>query len=75
MRAELARLPGAGCTDVVLYPCSGELDQIETLSQAPEVRRRRSRRLKLHGFTDRCRFRRLALGGCGQPPVLIDCVS
>ena len=34
MRAELARLPGAGCTDVVLHPCSGELDQIETLSQA-----------------------------------------
>ena len=34
VRAELARLAGAGCTDVVLYPCSGDLDQIERLSQA-----------------------------------------
>jgi alkanesulfonate monooxygenase SsuD/methylene tetrahydromethanopterin reductase-like flavin-dependent oxidoreductase (luciferase family) len=34
VHAELARLAGAGCTDVVLYPCSGELDQIERLSQA-----------------------------------------
>jgi alkanesulfonate monooxygenase SsuD/methylene tetrahydromethanopterin reductase-like flavin-dependent oxidoreductase (luciferase family) len=34
MRAELARLAGAGCTDVVLYPCSGDLDQVERLSQA-----------------------------------------
>jgi hypothetical protein len=33
MRAELARLASAGCTDVVLYPCSGDLDQIERLSQ------------------------------------------
>jgi hypothetical protein len=33
VRAELARLAGAGCTDVVLYPCSGDLDQIERLSQ------------------------------------------
>jgi hypothetical protein len=26
--------PAAGCTDVVLYPCSGDLDQVERLSQA-----------------------------------------
>jgi alkanesulfonate monooxygenase SsuD/methylene tetrahydromethanopterin reductase-like flavin-dependent oxidoreductase (luciferase family) len=29
-----ARLAGAGCTDVLLYPCSADLDQIERLSQA-----------------------------------------
>ena len=34
VRAELTRLAGAGCTDVVPYPCSGDLDQIERLSQA-----------------------------------------
>jgi hypothetical protein len=34
VRAELARLAGAGCTDVVLYPCSGDLDQVEWLAQA-----------------------------------------
>jgi hypothetical protein len=34
VRAELARLAGAGCTDVVLYPCSGDLDQVGRLSQA-----------------------------------------
>jgi hypothetical protein len=34
VRAELARLAGTGCTDVVLYPCSGDLDQIKRLSQA-----------------------------------------
>jgi hypothetical protein len=34
VRAELARLAGAGCTDVPLYPCSGDLDQIHRLSQA-----------------------------------------
>ena len=34
VRAELARLAGAGCTDVVLYPCSGDPDEIERLSQA-----------------------------------------
>jgi hypothetical protein len=34
VRAELARLAGAGCTDVVLYPCSGDPDQVERLSQA-----------------------------------------
>jgi alkanesulfonate monooxygenase SsuD/methylene tetrahydromethanopterin reductase-like flavin-dependent oxidoreductase (luciferase family) len=34
VRVELARLAGAGCTDVVLYPCSGDLDQVERLSQA-----------------------------------------
>jgi alkanesulfonate monooxygenase SsuD/methylene tetrahydromethanopterin reductase-like flavin-dependent oxidoreductase (luciferase family) len=33
VRAELARLAEAGCTDVVLYPCSGDLDQVERLSQ------------------------------------------
>jgi hypothetical protein len=36
VRAELARLAGAGCTDVVLYPCSGDPDQVERLSQALE---------------------------------------
>jgi len=34
VRAELARLAGAGCTDVILYPCSGHPDQIERLSRA-----------------------------------------
>lgn len=34
VHAELARLAGAGCTDVVLYPCSGDPDEIERLSQA-----------------------------------------
>jgi hypothetical protein len=34
VRAELARLAGAGCTDVVLSPCSGDLDQVDRLSQA-----------------------------------------
>jgi hypothetical protein len=34
VRAELARLAGAGCTDVVLSPCSGDLDQVEWLTQA-----------------------------------------
>ena len=34
VRAELARLAGAGCADVVLYPCSGDLDQVGRLSQA-----------------------------------------
>jgi hypothetical protein len=34
VRAELARLAGAGCTDVVLYPRSGDPDQIGMLSQA-----------------------------------------
>jgi alkanesulfonate monooxygenase SsuD/methylene tetrahydromethanopterin reductase-like flavin-dependent oxidoreductase (luciferase family) len=73
VRAELARLAGAGCTDVVLYPCSGGPGR--KAQPGPEVRRHGSGRLKFHGFTDRCRFRRLALGGCGQPPVLTDCVS
>jgi alkanesulfonate monooxygenase SsuD/methylene tetrahydromethanopterin reductase-like flavin-dependent oxidoreductase (luciferase family) len=30
--AELARLEAAGCTDVVLYPCSGELEQVSLLA-------------------------------------------
>jgi hypothetical protein len=34
VRAELARLADAGCTDALLYPCSGDLDQVERLSQA-----------------------------------------
>jgi len=34
VHAELARLADAGCTDVLLYPCSGDLDQVERLSQA-----------------------------------------
>ena len=33
-RSPGARLAGAGCTDVVLYPCSGDPDEIERLSQA-----------------------------------------
>ncbi len=31
--AELAQLSQAGCTEVVFYPCSGGLDQVELLGQ------------------------------------------
>ncbi len=34
IRAELARLADAGCTDVVLFPCSGDLAQISLLARA-----------------------------------------
>jgi alkanesulfonate monooxygenase SsuD/methylene tetrahydromethanopterin reductase-like flavin-dependent oxidoreductase (luciferase family) len=34
LRAELARLDGAGATDVILYPTSGELGQVELLRSA-----------------------------------------
>jgi len=30
----MRRLRDAGCHDVVLYPCSGELDQVERLAAA-----------------------------------------
>jgi alkanesulfonate monooxygenase SsuD/methylene tetrahydromethanopterin reductase-like flavin-dependent oxidoreductase (luciferase family) len=32
--SEMRRLRDAGCHDVVLYPCSGELDQVERLAAA-----------------------------------------
>jgi alkanesulfonate monooxygenase SsuD/methylene tetrahydromethanopterin reductase-like flavin-dependent oxidoreductase (luciferase family) len=34
INAELARLSEAGCTDVVLFPCSGDLDQVALLGEA-----------------------------------------
>jgi alkanesulfonate monooxygenase SsuD/methylene tetrahydromethanopterin reductase-like flavin-dependent oxidoreductase (luciferase family) len=34
VRAELARLTDAGCDEVVLYPCLGELEQIRLLADA-----------------------------------------
>jgi alkanesulfonate monooxygenase SsuD/methylene tetrahydromethanopterin reductase-like flavin-dependent oxidoreductase (luciferase family) len=34
IRAELARLADAGCTDVVLFPCSGDVAQISLLAAA-----------------------------------------
>jgi hypothetical protein len=34
LRRELARLEAAGATDVILFPTSGELDQIELLRTA-----------------------------------------
>jgi alkanesulfonate monooxygenase SsuD/methylene tetrahydromethanopterin reductase-like flavin-dependent oxidoreductase (luciferase family) len=38
IRAELARLQAAGVTDAVLFPCSGELKQIELLAdQLPDA--------------------------------------
>jgi alkanesulfonate monooxygenase SsuD/methylene tetrahydromethanopterin reductase-like flavin-dependent oxidoreductase (luciferase family) len=34
LRAELERLAAVGADDVVLFPCSGELDQVELLADA-----------------------------------------
>jgi hypothetical protein len=34
VRTELAALEGAGATDVVLYPASGELEQVDMLAEA-----------------------------------------
>jgi alkanesulfonate monooxygenase SsuD/methylene tetrahydromethanopterin reductase-like flavin-dependent oxidoreductase (luciferase family) len=34
LRAELRRLSEAGCTDVLLYPCSGDLGQVTLLTEA-----------------------------------------
>lgn len=34
IHAELRRLADAGCTDVLLYPCSGDLDQVAMLRRA-----------------------------------------
>jgi alkanesulfonate monooxygenase SsuD/methylene tetrahydromethanopterin reductase-like flavin-dependent oxidoreductase (luciferase family) len=34
VRAELGRLRDAGCDDVLLFPCSGELEQVALLHQA-----------------------------------------
>jgi alkanesulfonate monooxygenase SsuD/methylene tetrahydromethanopterin reductase-like flavin-dependent oxidoreductase (luciferase family) len=34
IRAELERLADAGCDDVLLYPCSGDLDEVWRLAQA-----------------------------------------
>jgi len=47
IQAELRRLEDAGCDDVVLYPCSGDLEQVVLLADAvhdrlmPPVARRR----------------------------------
>lgn len=37
LRAELDRLEEAGCDDVVLLPCAGDLDQVELLAEALEM--------------------------------------
>ena len=37
IRAELERLADAGCDDVLLYPCSGDLDEVWRLAQALPV--------------------------------------
>jgi alkanesulfonate monooxygenase SsuD/methylene tetrahydromethanopterin reductase-like flavin-dependent oxidoreductase (luciferase family) len=34
IRAELVRLSESGCTDVLLFPCSGELEQVTLLAEA-----------------------------------------
>jgi alkanesulfonate monooxygenase SsuD/methylene tetrahydromethanopterin reductase-like flavin-dependent oxidoreductase (luciferase family) len=34
LHAELRRLSEAGCTDVLLFPCSGELEQVSLLAEA-----------------------------------------
>ena len=34
LRAELQRLAQAGCDDVVMFPCSGDLEQLASLAQA-----------------------------------------
>jgi hypothetical protein len=34
IHAELRRLAEAGCDDVVLFPCSGDLEQVSLLAQA-----------------------------------------
>jgi alkanesulfonate monooxygenase SsuD/methylene tetrahydromethanopterin reductase-like flavin-dependent oxidoreductase (luciferase family) len=34
VHAELRRLSEAGCADVLLFPCSGELEQVSLLAQA-----------------------------------------
>jgi alkanesulfonate monooxygenase SsuD/methylene tetrahydromethanopterin reductase-like flavin-dependent oxidoreductase (luciferase family) len=38
LRAELRRLADAGCTDAVLFPCAGELEQVPRLAEALELR-------------------------------------
>jgi hypothetical protein len=37
LRAELWRRSEAGCTDVLLYPCSGDLDQVTLLMEAMQT--------------------------------------
>jgi alkanesulfonate monooxygenase SsuD/methylene tetrahydromethanopterin reductase-like flavin-dependent oxidoreductase (luciferase family) len=37
IREELRRLSQAGCDDVLLYPCSGDLEQIDFLARAIDV--------------------------------------
>ena len=34
IRAELERLADAGCDDLVLFPCSGDLEQVPLLAEA-----------------------------------------
>jgi alkanesulfonate monooxygenase SsuD/methylene tetrahydromethanopterin reductase-like flavin-dependent oxidoreductase (luciferase family) len=34
LRAEISRLSEAGCDDLLLFPCSGELDQVALLAEA-----------------------------------------
>jgi hypothetical protein len=35
--AELVRLSEAGCTDVPLFPCAGDLEQVELLAEAIQL--------------------------------------
>jgi alkanesulfonate monooxygenase SsuD/methylene tetrahydromethanopterin reductase-like flavin-dependent oxidoreductase (luciferase family) len=41
IHAELRRLDEAGCADVLLFPCSGDLEQVSLLAQALRARRER----------------------------------
>jgi hypothetical protein len=34
LRAEIVRLSDAGCHDLLLFPCSGDLDQVALLAEA-----------------------------------------
>ena len=37
LREELPRLAAAGCTDLVLFPCSGGLEQVALLAEAVDL--------------------------------------
>jgi alkanesulfonate monooxygenase SsuD/methylene tetrahydromethanopterin reductase-like flavin-dependent oxidoreductase (luciferase family) len=44
LAAELGRLDRAGCTDLVLFPCSGRLSELELLTEALEPRSKEEER-------------------------------
>jgi hypothetical protein len=41
IQAGVSLLSEAGCTDVIFYPCSGDICQIERLAQVPGITSRR----------------------------------